>query len=146
MNDYTLYHNPACPTSRNALQILRHAGIAPRVVEYLRHPPSPAEMRRIAAATGRPLRELVRDREDTPYAQLGLADPKWTDDELIDFMQQHPVLFNRPVVETPRGARLCRPVEDLLQMLPEGKLPPFTKEDGGVVHDTGERQADTRTA
>lgn len=146
MSDITIFHNPACSTSRNALQMIRHAGFEPRIVEYLQTPPSPDEMRRIAVATGRPLRDLVRDKDDTPYARLGLADPKWTDDELIGFMQEHPVLFNRPVVVTPLGARLCRPVEEILQMLPVGKLPPFTKENGEVVHDTGERVDGTRAA
>ena len=138
MPEVTIYHNPACGTSRNTLALIRHAGIEPAVVEYLRTPPSKETLRRLAAAMGLPVRALLRQK-GTPYAELKLDDPKWTDDELLDFMQQHPLLINRPIVETPLGTRLCRPSEAVLEILPAPRLPPFTKEDGEVVSDSGVR-------
>ena len=140
MTDVTIFHNPACGTSRNTLALIRHAGIEPRVVEYLKTPPSKEEVRQLLSEMGIPVRELLREK-GTPYAELGLADPKWTDDQLLDFMQQHPILMNRPVVRTALGTRLCRPSEAVLELLPIGKLPPFTKEDGEVVEDDGVRRA-----
>ena len=114
----TIYHNPACSTSRKVLDAIRATGVEPQIVEYLKQPPDRATLESIVAATGQPARKLVRDKGNL-YAELGLDDPKWTDAQLIDFMLQHPVLINRPVVVTPLGARLCRPVEMLLEVLPQ---------------------------
>lgn len=136
----TIFHNPACGTSRNTLALIRHAGIEPRVIEYLRTPPGKEQLRALVAAMGIPVRALLREK-GTPYAELGLADPKWTDDQLLDFMVQHPILMNRPVVVTPLGTKLCRPSEEVLEILPAGPLPPFTKSDGEVVVDSGQRRA-----
>lgn len=134
----TIYHNPACGTSRNVLALIRHAGLEPVVVEYLKTPPSRETVRALAAATGQPLRALLREK-GTPYAELGLGDPGLSDDQLLDAIAQHPILLNRPVVVTPLGARLCRPSEAVLELLPVGPLPPFTKEDGERVVDSGAR-------
>lgn len=139
MPDVTIFHNPACGTSRNTLALIRHAGIEPRVVEYLKTPPSRQELRELLAQMDMPVRALLREK-GTPYAELGLADPKWTDEQLLDFIGQHPILMNRPVVRTPLGTKLCRPSEAVLELLPVGKLPPFTKEDGEVVTDDGVRR------
>jgi arsenate reductase len=139
MPDVTIFHNPACGTSRNTLALIRHAGIEPRVVEYLKTPPSKDELRALLAAMQIPVRELLREK-GTPYAELGLADPKWTDEQLLDFIQQHPILMNRPVVQTPLGTKLCRPSEEVLELLPVGPLAPFRKEDGELVTDTGLRR------
>jgi len=139
MVDVTIYHNPACGTSRNTLALIRHAGIAPTVIEYLKTPPTRDTLRAIATATGQPVRALLREK-GTPYAELGLGDPKWTDEQLLDFIVEHPILLNRPVVVTPLGTRLCRPCEAVLELLPVGKLAPFTKEDGEVVVDDGVRR------
>ncbi|RYF19201.1 MAG: arsenate reductase (glutaredoxin) [Comamonadaceae bacterium] len=140
MSDVTIFHNPACGTSRNTLALICHAGIEPTVIEYLKTPPSREELRRLLAEMGLSVRELLREK-GTPYGELGLADPKWTDEQLLDFIQQHPILMNRPVVRTRLGTRLCRPSEAVLELLPVGKLPPFTKEDGEVVQDDGVRRA-----
>jgi len=140
MSDCTIYHNPACGTSRNVLALLRHAGLEPTVVEYLKTPPSREQLRALLAAMGLGVRALLRER-GTPYAELGLDDPKWSDEQLLDFVVRHPVLMNRPVVVTPLGAKLCRPSEEVLELLPVGPLPPFTKEDGEVIVDTGARRA-----
>ena len=134
----TIYHNPACGTSRNVLALIRHAGLEPVVVEYLKTPPSRETVRALAAATGQPLRALLREK-GTPYAELGLGDPGLSDDRLLDAIAQHPILLNRPVVVTPLGTRLCRPSEAVLELLPVGPLPPFTKEDGERVVDSGAR-------
>lgn len=139
MAEVTIFHNPACGTSRNTLALIRHAGIEPRVVEYLKTPPSRQELRELLAQMDMPVRALLREK-GTPYAELGLADPKWTDEQLLDFIGQHPILMNRPVVRTPLGTKLCRPSEAVLELLPVGKLPPFTKEDGEVVTDDGVRR------
>ena len=139
MSDVTIYHNPKCGTSRNTLALIRHAGIEPRVIEYLKTPPSRAEVQQLIAAMGITVRELLREK-GTPYAELQLGDPKWSDDELLDFMQQHPILMNRPIVVTPLGTKLCRPSEAVLEILPVPKLPPFTKEDGETVIDDGKRR------
>ena len=114
--DVTIYHNPRCSTSRNALALLQERGIEPRVIEYLKTPPSRAELKAIAKATGEPLRALVRAKQ-AEYAELGLEDTALTDDQLIDAMLAHPVLINRPIVVTPRGARLGRPLERVLEVL-----------------------------
>jgi len=139
MTDITIFHNPACGTSRNVLGILRHAGLDPTVVEYLKTPPTQAELKRLLADADLSVRELLREK-GTPYAELDLANPKWSDDELLDFIGQHPVLMNRPLVVTPLGTKLCRPSEEVLELLPVGKLAPFTKEDGEVVEDSGARR------
>jgi arsenate reductase len=139
MSDITIFHNPACGTSRNTLALIRHAGLEPTVVEYLKTPPSKEQLRQLVAAMGLPVRALLREK-GTPYAQLGLADPKWSDEQLLDFMVAHPILLNRPVVVTPLGTKLCRPSEEVLEILPVGPLPPFTKSDGEVVQDSGRRR------
>jgi arsenate reductase len=140
MDDVTIFHNPSCGTSRNTLALIRHAGIEPTVIEYLKTPPSREELRKLLAEMGVPVRELLREK-GTPYGELGLGDPRWTDEQLLDFMQQHPILMNRPVVRTRLGTKLCRPSEAVLELLPVGKLAPFTKEDGEVVQDDGVRRA-----
>ena len=139
MAEVTIYHNPACGTSRNTLALIRHAGIEPTVIEYLKTPPNKETLRSLVAATGEPVRALLREK-GTPYAELGLGDAKWTDEQLLDFIVQHPILMNRPLVATPLGTKLCRPSEAVLELLPVGKLPRFTKEDGEVVEDAGGRR------
>jgi len=140
MTDVTIFHNPSCGTSRNTLALIRHAGIEPRIVEYLKTPPSKEELRRLLAEMGLSVRDILREK-GTPYAELGLADPKWTDEQLLDFIGQHPILMNRPIVRTPLGTRLCRPSsEAVLELLPVPALPPFTKEDGEVIRDSGARR------
>lgn len=125
--------------SRNTLALIRHAGIEPQVVEYLKTPPSKQQLRELLAEMDVPVRKLLREK-GTPFAELDLANPKWSDDQLLDFIQQHPVLMNRPVVRTPLGTKLCRPSEAVLELLPVGKLAPFTKEDGEPVSDNGVRR------
>lgn len=139
MQHIKIFHNPACGTSRNVLALIRHAGIEPEVVEYLKTPPSKEELRSLVAATGEPLRALLREK-GTPYAELGLGDPQWSDDQLLDFIGQHPILMNRPLVVTPLGVKLCRPSEAVLELLPVASLPPFIKEDGESVVDRGVRR------
>ena len=113
----TIYHNPACGTSRNTLSMIRQSGEEPEVIEYLKTPPSRERLVELIEAMGITPRELLREK-GTPYAELGLGDPKWTDDELVDFMLAHPILINRPIVVTPLGTRLCRPLERLQEILP----------------------------
>jgi arsenate reductase len=132
----TIYHNPACGTSRNTLAIIRQSGEEPVVIEYLKEPPTRERLVELIAAMGVSARALLRQK-GTPYDALGLADPKWTEDELIDFMLKQPVLINRPIVVTPKGARLCRPSEAVLDILPNPDLGDFTKEDGEVVTGRG---------
>jgi arsenate reductase len=139
MAEATIYHNPSCGTSRNTLALLRHAGIEPVVIEYLKTPPSKSMLKALVQAMGISVRDLLR-RKGTPYDELHLDDPKWTDDELLDFIVRHPILMNRPIVVTARGSKLCRPSEAVLELLPEGRLPDFTKEDGEVVVDSGVRR------
>ena len=127
----TIYHNPACGTSRNTLAMIRASGAEPRVAEYLNTPPTRARLEELIAAMGMTPRALLREK-DTPYGELGLADARWTDAELLDFMMQHPILINRPIVETPKGTRLCRPSELVLELL-EAPVSAFTKEDGEIV-------------
>ena len=135
----TIFHNPACGTSRNTLAMIRNSGVEPTVVEYLKTPPTKARLQELLAAMGTGPRELLREK-GTPYAELDLANAKWTDDELLDFMLAHPILINRPVVETPLGTRLCRPSELVLGILPNAQQAAFTKEDGeAVVNDKGQR-------
>ena len=130
----TIYHNPACGTSRNVLGLIRNSGEEPRVVEYLKTPPNREELVGLIARMGIPVRDLLR-RKGTPYDALGLDDPALTDDALIDAMVAHPVLMNRPVVETPLGAKLCRPSEAVLDILPAPQRGAFAKEDGEAVVD-----------
>ena len=130
----TIYHNPECGTSRNTLAMIRQSGEEPEVIEYLKTPPSREKLVELIAAMGMTPRELLREK-DTPYAELGLGDPKWSDDQLIDFMLAHPILINRPIVVTPLGVVLARPSEAVLDILPNPDIGPFTKEDGEVVID-----------
>jgi arsenate reductase len=128
----TIYHNPACGTSRNTLAMIRQSGEEPVVIEYLKDPPSCERLVELLRKMDMTPRDLLREK-GTPYAELGLADPKWTDDELTDFMMAHPILINRPIVETPNGVRLCRPSEKVLEILPNAVIGEFTKEDGDVI-------------
>ena len=127
----TIYHNPNCGTSRNTLAMIRQSGVEPVIVEYLKTPPSRERLRELIAAMGIPLRALLREK-GTPYKELRLDDPKWTGDELLDFMLAHPILINRPIVVTPKGVRLCRPSEAVIDLL-ENPVGRFVKEDGEVV-------------
>jgi arsenate reductase len=140
MTDITIFHNPACGTSRNTLALLRHAGLEPTVVEYLKTPPSRAKLKALLQAMGMSVRSLLR-RKGTPYEELGLDDPKWSDEQLLDFMQQHPILMERPIVRTPLGTKVCRPSEEVLELLPAPKIAPFAKEDGELIQDPGHRRA-----
>ncbi|MGB6120112.1 MAG: arsenate reductase (glutaredoxin) [Mesorhizobium sp.] len=128
----TIYHNPDCGTSRNTLAMIRQSGEEPEVIEYLQNPPSRERLLELITAMGITPRELLREK-GTPYAELGLADPRRSDDELIDAMLAHPILINRPIVVTPLGTRLCRPSEAVLDILPNPDIGPFRKEDGEVV-------------
>jgi arsenate reductase (glutaredoxin) len=127
----TIYHNPACGTSRNTLAIISQSGEEPEVIEYLKNPPSRERLIELAKAMGIPVRALLREK-GTPYAEFGLADPKWTDEQLIDFMLAHPILINRPIVVTPKGVRLCRPSEAVVDLL-DRPIGSFVKEDGEVI-------------
>ena len=128
----TIYHNPACGTSRNTLAIIRQSGEEPQVIEYLKTPPSREKLVELIEAMAMTPRQLLREK-GTPYAELGLGDPKWSDDEILDFMLAHPILINRPIVVSPLGAVLARPSEAVLDILPNPDIGPFTKEDGEVV-------------
>ena len=132
--DITIYHNPNCGTSRNTLALIRNAGIEPRIVEYVKNPPTREELKDMIAKAGLTVREALREK-GTPYAELGLDDPALSDDALLDAMLAHPILINRPFVVTPQGARLCRPSELVLDILPLPQKGPFSKEDGEVVID-----------
>lgn len=134
----TIYHNPACGTSRNTLEMIRQSGEEPIVIEYLKDPPSRGRLVQLIAAMGISPRELLREK-GTPFQELDLSNAKWTDDQLIDFMMQHPILINRPIVETPKGTKLCRPSEAVFNLL-EKPTDRFVKEDGEVVF------ADQRTS
>ena len=129
--DTIIYHNPACGTSRNTLALIRAAGIEPRIIEYLKTPPSREEVRSLADAMDQPLRTLLREK-GTPFADLGLGDPGLTDDQLLDAIEVYPILLNRPIVVTAKGTDLCRPSEAVLALLPP-MTGTFTKEDGEVV-------------
>lgn len=139
MSNVTIYHNPKCGTSRNTLALIRNSGVEPRVVHYLETPPTRAELQALIAGMGVPVRDVLR-RKGTPYDELDLDNPKWTDAELIDFMLAHPILINRPIVVTPRGTRMCRPSETVLDILPNPQQGPFTKEDGEMVIDAQGRR------
>jgi len=135
----TIYHNPDCGTSRNTLAMIRQSGEEPVVIEYLKTPPSRERLVQLIAAMGITPRALLREK-GTPYAELGLADPKRSDVDLIDVMLAHPILINRPIVETPLGTKLCRPSEAVLDILPNPHIGPFIKDDGEVVIDADGRR------
>lgn len=137
--DVVIYHNPACGTSRNVLAMIRNAGIAPRVVEYLKTPPSRAELLGLLERAGLSPRGLLRQK-GTPYAELGLDDPALTDDHLVNAMLAHPILINRPLVATALGVRLCRPSETVLDLLPAPQQGALAKEDGTPVVDAAGRR------
>jgi len=138
-NTITIFHNPACGTSRNTLALIRNSGAEPQIVEYLKTPPSRATLVALIAALGLPVREVLRQK-GTPFDELKLADPAWTDDQLIDFIVAHPILMNRPIVATPLGTRLCRPSERVLDILPSAQQGPLAKEDGEPVIDAQGRR------
>jgi arsenate reductase len=128
----TIYHNPSCGTSRNTLAMIRQSREEPVIIEYLKTPPTRERLIELLDAMKMRPRELLR-RNGTPYDELGLKDPKWTDEELVTLMLEHPILINRPIVVTPKGVRLCRPSEVVLEILPNPDIGTFTKEDGEVV-------------
>jgi arsenate reductase len=128
----TIYHNPTCGTSRNTLAMIRQSGEEPTVIEYVTTPPSRETLKELIKAMGMSVRDVLREK-GTPYAELGLADPTLSDDELIDAMLAHPILINRPIVVTPKGVMLCRPSEAVLDILPNPHIGRFVKEDGEVV-------------
>ncbi|WP_421239213.1 glutaredoxin-dependent arsenate reductase [Aeromonas enteropelogenes] len=139
MSAITIYHNPECGTSRNTLELIRNSGVEPTVIHYLETPPSRDELVALIAAMGMPVRELLR-KNVSPYEELGLAEDRFSDDELIDAMLVHPILINRPIVVTPLGTRLCRPSELVLDILPDQQKGAFAKEDGEqVVDEQGKR-------
>ncbi|MGE8944084.1 arsenate reductase (glutaredoxin) [Leptospira interrogans] len=135
----TIYHNPACGTSRNTLAMIRQSGEEPEIIEYLKTPPCRDRLIELIRDMGITPRALLR-RKDTPYDALGLDDSKWSDAEIIGFMLAHPILINRPIVVTPKGTRLCRPSEAVLDILPNPDIGPFTKDDGEVVIDQSGRR------
>ena len=138
--DVVIYHNPQCGTSRNTLAMIRNSGVEPHVIEYLKTPPSRTMLVELVARMGVPLRALLREK-GTPYAELGLGDPALTDAQLLDAMLAHPILINRPIVVSPKGVRLCRPSEQVLDLLPPQRAA-FAKEDGApVVDQSGRRVA-----
>jgi arsenate reductase (glutaredoxin) len=130
----TIYHNPACGTSRNTLAMIRQSGVEPVVIEYLKTPPSRAELVELISAMGVPVRDVMRTNVE-PFETLGLADTALSDDLLIDAMMAHPILINRPIVVTDKGVKLCRPSEAVLDLLDNPNIGPFTKDDGEVVID-----------
>ena len=139
MSMITVYHNPACGTSRNTLEMIRNSGNEPKIVYYLDTPPSRDELVKLIADMGITVRALLRQNVE-PYEQLGLAEDRFTDEQLIGYMLEHPILINRPIVVTPLGTRLCRPSEVVLEILPEPQQGAFTKEDGEqVVDESGKR-------
>ncbi|MBC9877683.1 arsenate reductase (glutaredoxin) [Bradyrhizobium sp. INPA01-394B] len=129
----TIYHNPDCGTSRNTLAMIRQSGAEPEVIEYLKQPPSRGKLVELIARMGIRPRDLLRQK-GTPYDALGLADSRWSDDDLIDFMVAHPILINRPVVVTSKGVKLCRPSEEVLSILPNPNIGRFVKEDGEIIN------------
>jgi arsenate reductase len=138
--DVIIYHNPDCGTSRNTLGLIRNAGIEPHVIEYLKTPPTRLLLRQLIERMGVRIRDVLREK-GTPYAELGLGDPALTDDQLLDAMMAHPILINRPIVVTPKGVRLCRPSEAVIDLLPP-QVGEFVKEDGErVVDEHGRRIA-----
>ncbi|MGB7399236.1 arsenate reductase (glutaredoxin) [Castellaniella sp.] len=139
MSTITIYHNPACGTSRNVLAMIRNSGEEPTVIEYLKTPPSQAALVKLLANAGLSVRDVLREK-GTPYAELDLGNAKWTDDQLLDFIEQYPILLNRPIVVTPLGTRLCRPSEAVLDILPQAQHRAFSKEDGEAVVDSKGRR------
>jgi arsenate reductase len=139
--DVIIYHNPQCGTSRNTLGLIRNAGIEPHIIEYLKTPPTRLLLRQLIERMGISVRDVLREK-GTPYAELGLADPLLTDDQLLDAMLAHPILINRPIVVTPKGVRLCRPSEAVIDLLPP-QLGEFVKEDGERVLDVAGCRAAT---
>ncbi len=141
MTDIVIYHNPACGTSRNVLELIRNSGVEPHVIEYLKTPPSREMLVDLIERAGITPRQLLREK-GTPYAELGLDDETIGNDALVDAMMDHPILINRPLVVTPLGVRLCRPSEAVLDILPDAQIGAFAKEDGEQVVDaTGNRVA-----
>ncbi|MFA9274808.1 MAG: arsenate reductase (glutaredoxin) [Candidatus Aquirickettsiella gammari] len=137
----TIYHNPKCGTSRNTLALIRNSGIEPTIIEYLSHPPSKQALQEMIRAMGLKIREVMRQKESL-FEELQLADAKWSDEALIDYMIKHPILINRPIVVTPLGVRLCRPSELVLDILTAPQLGVFNKEDGeAVINAQGQRIA-----
>jgi len=134
MSSITIYHNPACGTSRNVLGLIRNSGEEPSIIECLKTPPDAKTLKSLISAMGVPVRAVLRQK-GTPYDELGLSDPKWTEQQLIDFMVRYPILINRPIVVTPLGTRLCRPSEAVLDILPQPQRGAFNKEDGEPVID-----------
>lgn len=132
----TIYHNPNCGTSRNTLAMIRESGEEPQVIEYLKTPPSRETLVDLIGKMGVPVRDVLREK-GTPFAELGLGEDKWSDDQLIDFMMEHPILINRPIVVSEKGVRLCRPSELVLDLLPNA-IERFVKEDGEVVSTASE--------
>lgn len=132
MTNITIYHNPNCGTSRNTLAMIRNSGVEPQVIEYIKTPPSRDELMTLVAAMGVSLRDVLRQK-GTPYDELGLDNPALTEAQLLDAIEEHPILIQRPIVITPLGVRLCRPSELVLDILPNPQKGPFTKEDGEVV-------------
>lgn len=135
MSDITIYHNPACGTSRNTLALIRNSGAEPVVIHYLETLPTRETLEALIEAMGTGVRALLRKNTD-PYEQLGLASDSFSDEQLLDAMLAHPILINRPIVVTPLGTKLCRPSEVVLDILPDPQQSPFTKEDGEVIIDT----------
>ncbi|MGG5144496.1 arsenate reductase (glutaredoxin) [Alcaligenes ammonioxydans] len=139
MTDIIIYHNPACGTSRNTLGLIRNSGQEPTIIEYLKTPPERDTLIQLIRDCGLSVREILRQK-GTPYEELHLGDPTWTDEQLIDFMLEHPILINRPIVVTPRGTRLCRPSEQVLEILPRPQQGAFRKEDGqAIIDEHGQR-------
>jgi arsenate reductase len=139
MSDVTIYHNPACGTSRNTLALIRNGGEEPEVIEYLKTPPTREVLADLIRRMSIPVRDVLR-KKDTPYEELGLGNPSLTDDQLLDAMMAHPILINRPIVVTPLGTKLCRPSEAVLDILPQPQRGAFAKEDGEkVVDEQGRR-------
>ena len=134
MTPVTMYHNPACGTSRNTLALIRNSGVEPTVIEYLKTPPTRDELADLIRRMSVPVRAVLREK-GTPFAELGLGDPSLSDDQLLDAMMAHPILINRPIVVTPLGVRLCRPSEAVLDILPDAQRGAFAKEDGEQVVD-----------
>ena len=139
MSKVTIYHNPSCGTSRNTLALIRNSGVEPEVIEYVKNPPTREKLKQMIAKMGVGVRDILRQK-GTPYDELGLGDASLTDDQLLDAMMKHPILINRPIVETALGTRLCRPSEAVLDILPSPQKGAFTKEDGEkVVDEKGRR-------
>ena len=143
MTHITIYHNPTCGTSRNTLEMIRNSSTEPEIILYLETPPSRDTLTTLIADMGISVRDLLRKNVE-PYEQLGLADDNFSDDQLIEFMLQHPILINRPIVVTPLGTRLCRPSEVVLDILPDAQRGAFTKEDGEAVVDASGNKIERR--